>query len=54
VLTTYVSYYNTARPHQGIAQQSPVPWQRSTARDCPIERRDMLGGVLHDYYRRAA
>ena len=54
VLTVYVDYYNRARPHQGIAQECPVPSQRSTVRDGPIERRDMLGGVLHDYYRRAA
>ena len=54
VLTAYVNYYNRARPHQGIEQQCPMPLGRSTARDGPIERRDILGGVLHDYYRRAA
>ena len=54
VLTTYVDYYNHARPHQGIEQQLPVPLGRSMSRDGPIERRDILGGVLHDYYRRAA
>jgi putative transposase len=54
VLQAYVGYYNHARPHQGIDQQCPVPLMRSTARDGPIERRDILGGVLHDYYRRAA
>ena len=53
VLTSYVAYYNGARPHQGIDQQGPVPLA-SMARDGPIERRDLLGGVLHDYYRRAA
>lgn len=54
VLTQYVSYYNYARPHQGIDQQCPAPLIRSVARDGSIERRDILGGVLHDYYRRAA
>jgi len=54
VLTTYVEYYNHARPHQGIDQQCPVSLVRNVARDGPIERRDILGGVLHDYYRRAA
>ncbi len=53
VLTTYIDYYNHARPHQGINQRCPVPLS-SAARDGPIERRDILGGVLHDYYRRAA
>ena len=54
VLIAYVAYYNHARPHQGIDQQCPVPVTRSAARDGPIERRDILGGVLHDYHRRAA
>ena len=54
VLIAYVDYYNQARPHQGLEQQCPVPLGRSKARDGPIERRDILGGVLHDYYRRAA
>ena len=54
VLTTYVDYYNSARPHQGIEQRCPIPLGPSAARDGPIERRDILGGVLHDYYRRAA
>lgn len=53
VLTAVVTYYNTARPHQGIDQRCPIPLE-SAARDGPIERRDILGGVLHDYYRRAA
>jgi len=54
VLTAYLTYYSHARPHQGITQQCLVPLPRSTARAGPIERRDILGGVLHDYYRRAA
>jgi transposase InsO family protein len=53
VLAAYVDYYNHARPHQGIAQQCPTRLE-SSARDGPVGRRDILGGVLHDYYRRAA
>ena len=53
VLTAYVDYYKRARPHQGIDQRCPVPLEIA-ARDGPIERRDILGGVLHDYYRCAA
>ncbi len=53
VLTTYVSYYNTARPHQGIHQQCPIRME-SMPRAGLIERRDILGGVIHDYYRPAA
>ncbi len=53
VLAAYVAYYNHARPHQGIEQRCPVTLQNA-AREGPIERRDILGGVVHDYYRRAA
>ena len=53
VLTAHVDYYNRARPHQGIDQRCSVPLE-TAARDGPIERRDILGGVLHDYHRRAA
>jgi transposase InsO family protein len=54
VLTAYLDYYNHARLHQGLEQRCPVPFVRNAARDGPIERRDILGGVLHDYERRAA
>ncbi len=54
VLVAYVDYYNHARPHQGIEQQCPGRVVGGTARAGPIARRDILGGVLHDYYRRAA
>ena len=53
VLRTYLEYYNHARPHQGIDQRCPIPL-KSVPHGGPIERRDILGGVLHDYYRRAA
>ena len=53
VLREYGDYYNRARPHQGIEQQCPVPLDPAPHTG-PIERRDILGGVLHDYRRRAA
>ena len=37
VLSTYVAYYTTARPHQGIEQRCPFLVE-SAARDGPIER----------------
>lgn len=54
VLTEYVEYYNHRRAHQGIGQRAPVPLTEKTAaraptRD-PIGRRDVLGGIIHDYY----
>ena len=52
VLKEYVHYYNTARPHQGLAQQTPIPHSRSP--HGIIRCRDVLGGILHDYYRDVA
>ncbi len=52
VLTEYIDYYNHARPHQGLAQKipiSPEPVQQG-----PICCRKVLGGILRDYYRKAA
>ncbi len=52
VLREYVQYYNTARPHQGIQQHTPIPLP--LAKSGPVAHRDVLGGILHDYYRQAA
>jgi len=52
VLTEYIDYYNASRPHQGIAQHTPIPSLQ--VREGPLQRRDVLGGILHDYYRKVA
>lgn len=51
VLLEYTNtYYNSARPHQGINQQSPLPWgQPSTSGT--IHKQKILGGIINDYYR---
>ena len=53
VLTEYVAFYNASRPHQGINQQTPIPRIEPKGIGA-IVRRDVLGGIVHDYYRRAA
>jgi hypothetical protein len=57
VLADYVRHYNTARPHRGIDLDVPVaPVGNTTSRTQtigPIERVDVLGGLIHEY-RRAA
>jgi putative transposase len=53
VLTEYVTFYNHARPHQGLEQRCPVALP-GPARAGPVRRRDRLGGLLHDDYREAA
>jgi transposase InsO family protein len=53
VMHEYVGFFNTVRPHQGINQQIPVP---KTGRPIsgPVRCRNVLGGIIHDYYRDAA
>jgi transposase InsO family protein len=53
VLTAYTAFYNRRRPHQGLDQQCPIPLAREPGRG-PLIRRDVLGGIIHDYERRAA
>jgi hypothetical protein len=53
VLAEYVTFYNHARPPQGLEQHCPVALPAAT-RDGSARRRDRLGGLLHDYYREAA
>ncbi len=55
VLREYVTYFNTARPHQGLGQAIPaVPESAPAARSAgPIVSMPVLGG-LHHAYRRAA
>ena len=52
VLSTYVAYYNQARPHQGLEQRTPLP-PTEPAGEGPIRRRERLGGLLREYYREA-
>jgi len=53
VMVEYTSYYNTARPHQGIRQRTPLPRHQPVVDSGTIVSRDVLGGIIHDY-RRAA
>ncbi len=50
ILQTYIDHYNTRRPHQSLKQQSPIPYPESTNTGI-IQRRQLLGGILNDYYR---
>ncbi len=53
VLQESIDYYNRARPHQGIQQKCPIPMDRVWG-DGPVQRRDVLGGSIHDDHREAA
>ena len=53
VLRRYVQHYNQHRPHRSLAHATPVPSYRAEARDAPnlgrLRRRDVLGGLIHEY-----
>jgi putative transposase len=54
VLQAYVTYFNRARPHQGLQQQIPVLLGSALpngARDRPIVAVPILGGLHHEYRR---
>ena len=53
VLTEYLVYYNARRPHQGLDQDSPLGL-KSVSTEGPIRHRNVLGGIIRDYYREAA
>lgn len=56
VLHEYVNYYNRSRPHQGIEQRCPIPIEHghNGRKEGPVKCRNVLGGIIHDYYREAA
>jgi transposase InsO family protein len=52
VLQVYVAHYVQERPHRGLGLVVPAgnraPQVRRTTRT-PVERRDVLGGLIHEY-----
>jgi len=57
VLRIYVRHYNHQRPHRGLGLVPPAgPQLPSTASAVPADvyRRDLLGGLLHEYCQAAA
>jgi putative transposase len=55
VLSVYVDHYNTQRPHRALRLQPPDPDEsplQPAAGD--VQRRDRLGGLLHEYHQAAA
>jgi transposase InsO family protein len=54
VLRTFVNHYNSHRPHRSLGLRPPDPSARELralpgARTAAIERRDRLGGLIHQY-----
>ena len=59
-LRVYVRHYNRQRPHRALALQAPDPPGMPPARCAfagsatAIRRRDLLGGLIHEYEAAAA
>jgi transposase InsO family protein len=55
VLAVYVDHYNRARPHRALDLDPPdLPSSAEGAVGSRVRRRDILGGLIHDYQRVAA
>lgn len=55
ILRCYAEHYNAERPHRGLelaVPHGPTPLQ--TDFFTKIERRDVLGGLIHEYHAVAA
>jgi putative transposase len=53
VLRAYTEHYNRRRPHRSLGQGTPVPSMNGAAASAPalrqLRRRDILGGLIHEY-----
>ena len=54
VLREFVEHYNAARPHRALDLRPPLARERPVLATGAIVRRDRLGGLIHEYSRRAA
>jgi hypothetical protein len=56
VLRDYVAHYNDQRPHRGLALSVPAGGEAPLAphRASEVGRRDVLGGLIHEYHAVAA
>ena len=56
VLASYARHYNAERPHRGIELRVPEKQSHVDPVEIvpEIKRRDLLGGLIHEYYRVAA
>ncbi len=53
VLAEYVRHYNQARPHRGLQLAQPISRPGTVIDDGTVTRRDVLGGIIHEYERAA-
>jgi putative transposase len=52
ILRTYLDHYNRGRPHRGLDLGTPEPGEppdRASGGPIGVRRRDVLGGLIHEY-----
>jgi transposase InsO family protein len=49
VLAEYIEHYNEERPHRGLDLTPPKPTTTLPGQTGAIHRRDILGGLIHEY-----
>ncbi|MBK5118161.1 MAG: hypothetical protein JJE23_14765 [Thermoleophilia bacterium] len=54
MLRTFIDHYNTHRPHRALGLAAPdranvVPLQTAQPKVTNVRRRDLLGGLIHEY-----
>jgi len=56
VTRVFITHYNGQRPHRSLDLRAPFGGEQPSrlAADINLERRDLLGGLLHEYYAEAA
>ena len=56
VLASYARHYNAGRPHRGIDLRAPEKHSHVESVEIvpKIKRRELLGGLIHEYYPVAA
>ena len=56
VLKSYIAHYDRHRPHRSLDMSPPAPKSAGVTSDAPprsVIRRDVLGGLIHEYERAA-
>ncbi len=53
VLGEFIDHYNCHRPHRALELSPPQPRPATKVADERIQRRDVVGGLIHEYHRAA-